>query len=385
MSHSIRNHTNTQGGAASRTGTSSKNTTTSRQQNSSLEIRDGHHQQQLPKNNNNQRQQDGAPSTATLTRPGSAGAGAVAASATAGSITQQQESWIKSRQVYQQQLLTEHFGFSPLSFVDDVINSVNNMIYQASMALQEFVENEMEAWVIQNQSQLPKNYDAKVESAKGMHKFETLLEAAVDKNFDRFELYALKNLFGVPEDVDIVLPHYEALDFGIGADKEEALDRELELLRQQVIMTKAMNYKLRKELALEEGRRRELERCREQIGFLKDALKEYRDVAPIPQTLIFIRDNIETLHRRFGALHEKLQRNAQADHFASSAAASTGERAVSSVTALHEALLSQEQDQRVMYIRSVVRRQIDEHLGSETVVMHRSHNFTAPPTPSPPS
>lgn len=108
-------------------------------------------------------------------------------------------------------------------------------------------------------------------------------------------------------------------------------------------------------------------------------------VAPIPQTLIFIRDNIETLHRRFGALHEKLQRNAQADQFASSAAASTGERAVSSVTALHEALLSQEQDQRVMYIRSVVRRQIDEHLGSETVVMHRSHNFTAPPTPSPPN
>jgi hypothetical protein len=38
-----------------------------------------------------------------------------------------------------------------------------------------------------------------------------------------------------------------------------------------------MNYKLRKELALEENRRRELERCREQIGFLKDALKEYRD------------------------------------------------------------------------------------------------------------
>ncbi|KAG9072737.1 hypothetical protein KI688_000513 [Linnemannia hyalina] len=384
MSHPSRNHTNAHNGAASRTGISSKNTATSRQQNGSLEIRNGHHPQQQPKNNN-QRQQGGATSSATLTRLGSGGAGAVVTSATAGTIAQQQESWIKSRQVYQQQLLTEHFGFSPLSFVDDVINSVNNMIYQASMALQEFVENEMEAWAVQHQNQLPKNYDVKVESAKGMHKFETLLEAAVDKNFDRFELYALKNLFGVPEDVDIVLPHYEALDFGIGADKEEALDKELELLRQQVIMTKAMNYKLRKELALEEGRRRELERCREQIGFLKDALKEYRDVAPIPQTLIFIRDNIETLHRRFGALHEKLQRNAQADRLASSAAASTGERAVSSVTALHEALLSQEQDQRVMYIRSVVRRQIDEHLGSETVVMHRSHNFTAPPTPSPPS
>ena len=78
-----------------------------------------------------------------------------------------------------------------------------------------------------------------------MHKFETLLEAAVDRNFDRFELYALKNLFGVPEDVDIVLPHYEALDFGIGADKEEALDKELELLRQQVIMVRINRWPLR--------------------------------------------------------------------------------------------------------------------------------------------
>ena len=71
-----------------------------------------------------------------------------------------------------------------------------------------------------------------------MHKFETLLEAAVDKNFDRFELYALKNLFGVPEEVDIVLPHYEALDFGISLEREEALDQELEILRQQVIMVR---------------------------------------------------------------------------------------------------------------------------------------------------
>ncbi|KAG0283946.1 hypothetical protein BGZ96_011688 [Linnemannia gamsii] len=385
---SNRNQTNAQGGATSRAGNnSSRSTNSSRQQNSTLEIRNGHHQSNSSNNNkNNQRRSGGAQSSTALTRPGLAGAGAGATSATVGTIAQQQEAWIKGRQVYQQQLLTEHFGFSPLSFVDDVINSVNNMIYQASMALQEFVENEMEVWAIQNQNRLPKDYDAKVESAKGMHKFETLLEAAVDKNFDRFELYALKNLFGVPEDVDIVLPHYEALDFGIGVDREEALDKELELLRQQVIMTKAMNYKLRKELALEENRRKELERCREQIGFLKDALKEYRDVAPIPQTLIFIRDNIETLHRRFGSLHEKLQQNAHSDKVAPSAAAApTVERPQSSIMALHEALLSQEQDQRVMYIRSVVRRQIDEHLGSETVVMHRSHNFTAPPTPSPPS
>lgn len=57
---------------------------------------------------------------------------------------EQQEQWVKARQIHQQQLLTEHFGSSPLSFVDDVINSVNNMIYQASMALQEFIEFQLQ-------------------------------------------------------------------------------------------------------------------------------------------------------------------------------------------------------------------------------------------------
>lgn len=70
---------------------------------------------------------------------------------------------------------------------------------------------------------------------QGMHKFETLLESSVDKNFDRFELYALKNIFGVPEDVDLVLPHYEALDFTIASEREQELDDELEILRRQVI------------------------------------------------------------------------------------------------------------------------------------------------------
>jgi hypothetical protein len=167
---SNRNQTNAQGGVTSRAGNNiSRNANSSRQQNGTLEIRNGHNQSHNSNNNNNknnQRQQGGAQSSTALSRPGAAGAGAGATSATAGTIAQQQEAWIKGRQVYQQQLLTEHFGFSPLSFVDDVINSVNNMIYQASMALQEFVENEMEAWAIQNQNRLPQDYDAKVESAK---------------------------------------------------------------------------------------------------------------------------------------------------------------------------------------------------------------------------
>ncbi|KAF8927929.1 Mis12 protein-domain-containing protein [Dissophora ornata] len=296
---------------------------------------------------------------------------------------QQEEAWIKARQIHQQQLLTEHFGFSPLSFVDDVINSVNNMIYQASMALQEYVEGQMEELAASNA--LPNsNINTNDESAKCMHKFETLLESSVDKNFDRFELYALKNLFGVPEDVDIVLPHYEALDFEIGVEREQKLDEELDYLRRQLIATKALNYKLRKELAIQENRRRQLEKCREQIRFLKDAVQEYGDVVPVPQTLIFVRDNIETLHRRFESLHEKLQQNTSRPVVTATASASVATITTNGVSAqpdsvplaLHETLVSMELDQRAIYIRSVVRRQIEEFLASDG-----GYVANAPPTP----
>jgi len=36
----------------------------------------------------------------------------------------------------------------------------------------------------------------------GMAQTETLLENAVDRNFDAFELYVLRNVFNVPEEVD---------------------------------------------------------------------------------------------------------------------------------------------------------------------------------------
>ncbi|KAF9947217.1 hypothetical protein BGZ72_010787 [Mortierella alpina] len=302
--------------------------------------------------------------------PGTTTAIAAPATTAVSAIDRQQESWIKARQIYQQQLLTEHFGFSPLSFVDDVINSVNNMIYQASMALQEFIESEMQKVVAGEYGhvELPLDMDPMTESAKGMHKFETLLEAAVDKNFDRFELYALKNLFGVPEDVDIILPHYESLDFGISVEREEKLDNDLELVRRQLIATKALNYRLRKELEIEENRRRQLEKCRLQIQFLKDAVKE---VEPVPQTMIFVRDNIETLHRRFQTLHETLLRTTRPSASLSLNNANSSQQpmpqpapAGSVSVALRETLVGMPPDLRAAYIRSVVRREIEDQLAS---------------------
>jgi kinetochore protein Mis12/MTW1 len=53
--------------------------------------------------------------------------------------------------------------------------------------------------------------DAKQEIEEGLHKLETLLYSTVDKNFDKFEIYVLRNILSVPADLVnwIRLSHYE--------------------------------------------------------------------------------------------------------------------------------------------------------------------------------
>lgn len=53
--------------------------------------------------------------------------------------------------------------------------------------------------------------EAKQEIEEGLHKLETLLNSTVDKNFDKFEIYVLRNILSVPADLVnwVRLSHYE--------------------------------------------------------------------------------------------------------------------------------------------------------------------------------
>ncbi|EKG12443.1 Centromere protein Mis12 [Macrophomina phaseolina MS6] len=55
--------------------------------------------------------------------------------------------------------------------------------------------------------------DARREIEEGVHQLETLLEATVDKNFDKLEIYLLRNVLTVPEELVpwVRLPHYHDL------------------------------------------------------------------------------------------------------------------------------------------------------------------------------
>jgi len=106
--------------------------------------------------------------------------------------------------------------------IDDIINSVNNLVYQGISSL----ENGLTATPPARLGFKPSRTtptpgeandedveypEAKQEIEEGLHQLETLLESTVDKNFDKFEIYVLRNILSVPEELAgwIRLSHYE--------------------------------------------------------------------------------------------------------------------------------------------------------------------------------
>ncbi|KAK2813817.1 hypothetical protein FQN50_000218 [Emmonsiellopsis sp. PD_5] len=123
-------------------------------------------------------------------------------------------------------LLTEHLSYTPLSLIDDIINSINNLIYQAISSLEDSLLNAPPERLgfSHGTDTIPDTDDngniqypeAKLEIENGLHQLETLLEATVDKAFDKFEIYVLRNILTVPEDLIawVRLGHYENLPLG---------------------------------------------------------------------------------------------------------------------------------------------------------------------------
>ncbi|MCJ1285847.1 hypothetical protein MMC26_005189 [Xylographa opegraphella] len=129
-------------------------------------------------------------------------------------------------------LLTEHFRYTPLSLIDDIINTVNAIIYRAVEAIENgllstppqalgFADDPSPDISIPD-ADGERNVDfpeARAEIENGVHQLETLLEATVDKLFDKFEIYTLRNILTVPDDLTpwVRLAHYGDLTLPLPA------------------------------------------------------------------------------------------------------------------------------------------------------------------------
>ncbi|MCJ1379556.1 hypothetical protein MMC17_002657 [Xylographa soralifera] len=129
-------------------------------------------------------------------------------------------------------LLTEHFRYTPLSLIDDIINTVNAIIYRAVQAIENgLLSTPPQALGFADDAStnisIPDadgdgNVDfpeARAEIENGVHQLETLLEATVDKLFDKFEIYTLRNILTVPDDLApwVRLAHYGDLTLPLPA------------------------------------------------------------------------------------------------------------------------------------------------------------------------
>lgn len=108
------------------------------------------------------------------------------------------------------------------SLIDDIINSINNLIYQAISSLEDGLLNtppeklgfkhDADASIPDTDEDGNIQYpEARLEIENGLQQLETLLEATVDKAFDKFEIYVLRNILTVPEELvgSVKLAHYE--------------------------------------------------------------------------------------------------------------------------------------------------------------------------------
>ena len=131
-------------------------------------------------------------------------------------------------------LLTEHLRYTPLTLLDDIINTVNEVVYQAVNNMESALLNvppshlgfvapsalsgSSSAAPVQSTEEAEEALEtaARTEIESGIVKLESLLNATVDKDFDKLEIYTLRNLLTVSnlqEDEGledwIILEHYK--------------------------------------------------------------------------------------------------------------------------------------------------------------------------------
>ncbi|KAK6525018.1 hypothetical protein TWF281_011907 [Arthrobotrys megalospora] len=108
-------------------------------------------------------------------------------------------------------LITEHLTFTPLEVVDDIINAANESVYGTVQQLENYLRSSgpsalgyvADGSIAETDEDGKELFDdvAMNEIQQGLHMLEMLMESKVDKAYDQFEVYVLRNIFSVPPEI----------------------------------------------------------------------------------------------------------------------------------------------------------------------------------------
>lgn len=178
-------------------------------------------------------------------------------------------------------LLIEHFGYQPISVIDDIINVINEIMYRCTEQLEQTLINQkvsIDKRLEQEKRQrkereikddiiVDMNNDDEKSNSNSKSKYsiediqvgtatlESFLEHTINKNFDKFEVYSLRNVFKLPEDLVVGgyvrLKHHEGLYVVNNVDEKdkELTERLLETvnkIKYQTELNKLLSESLKK-------------------------------------------------------------------------------------------------------------------------------------------
>ncbi|KAF5720040.1 hypothetical protein LB506_007249 [Fusarium annulatum] len=197
------------------------------------------------------------------------------------------------------ELLTEHFGYPPASLLDDIINTVNVLADRALDSVERLllsIPPQSLGFSSKHASKdgtpaLPPDEAAKLEIEHGTHQLETLLNASIDKNFDLFELYTMRNILTVrPDDQPYMrLAHYEGLDFSGSEGPDRPTTESVTALRRRLHASQRLHTALESERARNDAL---LGKLRSVLGVVPGNVKaeEGQAQAPDGSAFGFLRD-----------------------------------------------------------------------------------------------
>ncbi|KAF3050065.1 hypothetical protein E8E11_009367 [Didymella keratinophila] len=159
-------------------------------------------------------------------------------------------------------LLTEHFSWPPISLIDDIINTINEVLYRCTDTFATGITNApphllgfADRYAAENR-RLDKDEDgndvypdAALEIEEGVLKLETLMENAVDKNFDKLEIWTLRNVLCLPRGEEelarwVRLGHYEGVEALPGDVEATWTPEKLYSLRRKLVETQKLHAAL---------------------------------------------------------------------------------------------------------------------------------------------
>lgn len=127
-------------------------------------------------------------------------------------------------------LVPEILGFSPQMLLDDIISAAADANLQCIQAMEPF----MKRWADTRVAKEDEDWDGVEAVEQGLVAFSTLLESYTDIAFDFFEVWSLRNIFAVPPDLQLVVPHHKGLDLTTKPEEEMELMTEIEELRRKI-------------------------------------------------------------------------------------------------------------------------------------------------------